>query len=229
MATAYFYEMLTEHTRAERDQDHIDMVISSRATTPDRTAFVLGKSSENPLETMLEDAKKLVEYGAEVISMPCNTAHYFYDALAERIEVPIINIIRETVTYLKNIGVSRVGILATEGTVSSGAYENVCLELGIEYEAPDKEYQTMLSEIIYEDIKQGQDADMDKFGQICRHMRDKGCERLILGCTELSLIAKKNDLGEFFVDSLSVLALKTIRECGKSPVGFSDEMMDNIR
>ena len=229
MATAYFYEMLTEHTLAECDQDHIDMIISSRATTPDRTAFVLGRSNENPLETMLEDAKKLVDCGAEVISMPCNTAHYFYDALAEGIEIPIINIIRETVTFLKNAGVKRVGILATEGTVSSGAYEKVCLELGIEYETPDKEYQTMLSEIIYGDIKQGRDADMDKFRQVCRHMKDKGCERLILGCTELSLVAKKNDLGSFFVDSLLVLALKTIRECGKIPVGFPREMMDNIR
>lgn len=228
MATVYFYEMLTEHTRAERDQDHIDIVISSRATTPDRTAFVLGKNTENPLDTMKTEAEKLVRFGAQIISIPCNTAHYFYDALAESVDVPIVNIIRETVKFIKNTGASKVGILATEGTVKSGAYEKVCAELGLAYEAPDEEYQALLSDIIYGDIKRGKDADMAEFNRVCGHMRAKGCERLVLGCTELSLIAKKNALGDEFVDSLEVLALKTIKMCGKTPVGFSDEMMKYI-
>ena len=49
MSTFYFCELLTSHTKAKTDNDHIDMLISSRASTPDRTAFILGKSSESPL------------------------------------------------------------------------------------------------------------------------------------------------------------------------------------
>lgn len=225
MATVYFYEMITEHTKAECDQDHIDIIISSRATTPDRTAFVLSQSDENPLPIMQEEAEKLISCGADVISIPCNTAHYFYDALAPILSVPMVNIIFETVSFVKRTGTKKIGILATEGTVKSGAYEKVCAEMGIGYEAPDEKYQKILSDIIYGEIKQGKDADMAKFFEICRHMRDKGCERLVLGCTELSLIAKKNSLEDEFVDSLSVLALKTIKMCGKTPIGFSDEMM----
>ena len=225
MATVYFYEMLTEHTLAGKDQDHIDIIISSRATTPDRTAFVLGESDENPLPVMQSEAEKLIKSGVDIISIPCNTAHYFYDALAPMLSVPMINIIFETVSFVKNAGAGKIGILATEGTVKSGAYKKVCADIGVGYEAPDEKYQKMLSDIIYGEIKQGKDADMAKFADICRHMREKGCERLVLGCTELSLIAKKNSLGDEFVDSLSVLALKTIKMCGKTPVGFSDEMM----
>lgn len=228
MATVYFYEMLTEHTLAACDQDHIDIVISSRATTPDRTAFVLGKSDESPLSAMREEAEKLVKYGVNVISMPCNTAHYFYDALAESSSVPIINIIRETVAYIKRTGAKKIGVLATEGTVKSGAYEKVCAEMGLLYEAPSAEYQALLSEIIYGDIKQGKDADMEKFGRVCDRMRREGCDKLVLGCTELSLIARKHSLGDEFVDSLAVLALKTIKTCGKTPIGFSNEMMKYI-
>ena len=44
MASVYFYEMLTEHTKAETDQEHLDIIISSKASTPDRTAYILGKS-----------------------------------------------------------------------------------------------------------------------------------------------------------------------------------------
>ena len=48
MSTVYFYEMITAHTKAEKDQDHLDIVISSRATTPDRSAYILGESNDDP-------------------------------------------------------------------------------------------------------------------------------------------------------------------------------------
>ena len=123
MSTVYFYELLTALTDAKCDQEHIDMVISSRATTPDRTAYILGKSDENPLDVMIPEAKKLVAYGAEVIAIPCNTAHYFYDRLAAEIDIPILNIIAESVKRLSEDGVKRFGLLATEGTVKSGTYQ----------------------------------------------------------------------------------------------------------
>ena len=228
MATVYFYELLTAHTLAACDQDHIDIVISSKATTPDRTAFVLGRSEENPLDVMKAEAKKLVEFGAELISVPCNTAHYFYDELAASVPVPVVNIIFETVSYVKKAGAGKVGVLATEGTIKSGAYAHMCEKLGVGYEVPSDEDQKALSEIIYSQIKQGKPADLDEFKRIAKTLTDKGCDKLILGCTELSIIAKENKLDEVFVDSLDVLALRTIRLCGKTPVGFGEDLMKNI-
>ena len=93
MATVYFYEMLTRHTQAARDQDHIDVIINSRATTPDRTSYILGQSAENPFDIMAADAARLVTFGADVIAIPCNTAHYFYDRLNETIPIPILNMV----------------------------------------------------------------------------------------------------------------------------------------
>ena len=188
MSTVYFYELLTALTDAKCDQEHIDMVISSRATTPDRTAYILGKSDENPLDVMIPEAKKLVAYGAEVIAIPCNTAHYFYDRLAAEIDIPILNIIAESVKRLSEDGVKRFGLLATEGTVKSGTYQKYCDAHRIECVVPDDEHQRMVSEIIYGEIKRNRPADMERFGEISDHMRSLGCERLILGCTELSLI-----------------------------------------
>lgn len=227
MASVYFYELITEHTKAECDQDHIDIVVSSRASTPDRTAFILGKSDENPLDSMLRDAGKLVDFGAEIISIPCNTAHYFYDALASSLGVPVINIIYETVAHIARTGTKKIGVLATEGTVTSGSYEHMCRQMGLGYEVPDNEHQKMLSEIIYGSIKKGQRADMKKFGEICDSLRVKGCEKLILGCTELSLIKRDEGLGDEYVDSLEVLAMRTIKKCGKEPIGFGRDLMND--
>ena len=218
MSTVYFYEMLTSLTKAECDQEHIDIVISSRATTPDRTAFITGASNENPLSAMIPDAKKLVEFGADVIAIPCNTAHYFYDSLAAEIDVPILNIIEESVKYLKSQNVSRFGLLATDGTVNSLTYQKYCESHAIECVTPDASHQAKVMEIIYSQIKKGKMADMDSFYEVSGHLREMGCERLILGCTELSLIKKRESLDSFFVDSLECLAISTIRACGKPTI-----------
>lgn len=218
MSTVYFYEMLTTLTKADCDQEHIDIVISSRATTPDRTAFITGASDEDPLSKMIPDAKKLVKFGAQLIAIPCNTAHYFYDSLAKSIDVPILNIIEESVKALKANGVSRFGLLATDGTVNSRTYQKYCEIHDIECITPDEAHQARVMEIIYSQIKMGKDADMESFFEIAHYMRSLGCERLILGCTELSLIKKRANLGEFYVDSLECLALATIRASGKATI-----------
>ncbi len=220
MSTAYFYEMIIDHTAVECDQDHIDIVINSRATTPDRTHFIMTGEGENPGEYMARDAKKLEKFGAQIIAIPCNTAHYFYDMVNKEIGIPVLNIIYETVSYLRDIGAEKVGIMATDGTVSTETYQKTCTELGVDFAIPDKEYQKMLMEIIYDDIKLGKATDIEKFKRVSKHLADKGCDRLILGCTELSLIKKAEKLGSEYVDSLEVLAYKTILACGKKTCGF---------
>lgn len=79
MSSAYLYELITSRTAASSDQEHIDMIISSHASTPDRTAFITGKSGESPLPTMISDARRLEAYGADAIVIACNTAHYFIE------------------------------------------------------------------------------------------------------------------------------------------------------
>ena len=90
MASVYFYEMVVNMTDAKIDQEHVDMIITNRATTPDRTAFIVGESDEDPSKVLIDDAKKLENYGVDFIAMTCNTAHYFYNKIANSINIPII-------------------------------------------------------------------------------------------------------------------------------------------
>ncbi len=226
MSSVYFYEMLTAHTLAQRDQDHLNILISSRAETPDRTDFILGRSSDDPLPVMKFEVARLIGAGADIIAIPCNTAHYFYDRISESSGVPVINIVRQTAIFCRRLGVKRAGILATEGTVASGAYSNVFATAGIECIVPDVEEQKIISDIIYSQIKKGQAPDMEAFSRVCDGLVRRGCDRLILGCTELSLLKKNGALSDgLFIDSLEVLAYSAIRMCGKTPVGFGDELM----
>lgn len=220
MSTFRFCELLTAHTRAESDSDHIDMIVSSRATTPDRTDFILGRSNKDPLPVMLEELGRLERAGVDLVVIPCNTAHYFYKGLQKESRVPIINIIEETVSFLQKGNVRRIGLLATEGTVKSGAYAEACRKAEIECLVPTDKEQNVISDIIYQSIKQNKPADLRSFLAIAESLQKRGCEKLVLGCTELSLLDLSGSHRNLFVDSLDVLAYKTILACNKTPVGF---------
>lgn len=220
MSTVYFCELLNRHTAATCDADHIDMLISSKATTPDRTAYILDKNSPDPLPVMLAEAHRLENAGVDLIVVPCNTAHYFYDGLTKGCKTPILNIIDETTAHLARTGVETFGLLATVGTIKAGAYERFCAPRGLACITPTKEEQAIISDIIYGQIKQNKPIDKSAFERVVSSLRSRGCEKIVLGCTELSLLKKEGLDDELFVDSLDVLAYRTILACGKTPVGF---------
>ena len=225
MSSVYFYEMLTSHTAVDCDQQHINILISSRADTPDRTDYILGRSSENPLPVMRAEVARLARAGAELVAIPCNTAHYFYEGVSEDSPVPILNIIQETSDYCSRLGLSKVGVLATAGTVASGAYREALEAKGIGYMTASNADQAVVNELIYGSIKRGKEPDLDEFLRVADSLTSHGCERIILGCTELSLLKRNCRLGIRFIDSLEVLAIRAICECGAVPQGFDADLM----
>ena len=225
MSGVYFCEMLTSHTAASSDREHINFLLSSRADTPDRSSFILGASSADPSPVMVEEARRLESAGADLLAIPCNTAHYFYKSIRDAVNIPVINIIEESARFCSYEGVTKVGVLATEGTSASGAYSEIFSSRGISIEPMTADEQAVITRIIFDEIKSGKDPDMHSLNAVCDALGDRGCQRIILGCTELSLIKKNYRLPHYFIDSLELLAIAAIHQCGKSPVGFDAPLM----
>ncbi|WP_434798888.1 aspartate/glutamate racemase family protein [Terrisporobacter vanillatitrophus] len=216
MASVYFYEMVVNMTEAKTDQEHVDMIITNRATTPDRTAFIVGNSNEDPSKILIDDAKKLEKYGVDFIVITCNTAHYFYEKIVNSVNIPLVNIVEETIKHAKVTNHKKLGILATTGNIKTNLYQNMCEKYDIEYLVLDENRQSQIMEIIYDDIKSGKPADMDKFNSIVDYLKENSCDGVILGCTELSILKNDNKLdGNFYIDSLEVLARETILRSGR--------------
>lgn len=219
LSTVYFLEMLVNMTDAQKDQDHLDLLVTSTASTPDRTAFISGKSSDSPLEKLLEDGKKLQGAGADFIALTCNTAHHFYDELANELQIPLLDMPGLALkAAVENVpGLKKLGILATDGTLLSGVYEKACEKMGLEFERPDEDEQKLVMKLIYEQVKAGKEIDRDIFFGLIESLKAKGCGAVILGCTELSIIERDyGPFGEEIVDALVALAKETIRLGGKN-------------
>ena len=215
MATAYYLELMIRMTEARRDQEHPEIIILNIPSIPDRTAYILGKSPDSPLPAMVELGKQLKSLGASVIATPCITAHYFHEALQEGIGLPLIHGIRCTAQTLRDAGVERVGLMATDGTVQSGIFQRQVEELGMELVLPGEEGQRGVMALIYDQIKAGLEPDMALFAAIREELRRKGAQAIVLGCTELSLLKKQQDLGDGILDALEVLAKESVLACGK--------------
>ena len=217
-ATQLFMGMVIDRTNADKDQEHIPMVVLNDTTIPDRTSAILNKDESKVLNKLVEDAKLLETTGCKVIAVPCNTSHYFIDNVQSEVCIPIINMIKETVKYIYNRkkSIKKVAILATDGTISVGVYQKELELLDIESYIPSKDKQAMVMDIIYNQVKKGKIGNYDMFLEIERELKEAGCDGAILACTELSCFKEQHDLSDFYIDALDILVSKSIEMCSKN-------------
>lgn len=215
MATAYFLQLLVQMSDAKTDQEHIEVLLHSMPQIPDRTGYILDTSRENPLPAMIGVGQGLAAQGAEVIAIPCITAHYFERQLEEGIGIPLLNAIEETVRFLKNAGTVRVGLMATDGTVQSRLFQDALGKAGISCVLPAQEGQRQVMHLIYDDVKAGKPAEMSLFQDTARGLFREGAQVILLGCTELSLIKRDCRLEPGFLDVMEVLSRKAVLTCGR--------------
>ena len=212
-ASVRFYEMLVDFTAAERDCDHIDAIIYSRASVPDRTAYLLGESQKSPVLPIIETIHMLESLNADYIAIPCITAHSFYGELQSAAKVPVINMVEETAKSLSKAGIKRAGIMATSGTSKSGIMQKALEAYEIEAVLPDPDGQDVIMQII-NDIKAAKVIEHSVFKAQSDKLLEAGAENIVLSCTELSLLKRYFDLDSTHTDAMEVLAKRSIELCG---------------
>lgn len=210
LATAYFMELVIKKTPASCDQDNIPMIVFNDPQIPDRTAYILDDAKTDPLPEMKRVVLWLEEAGADYIAIPCNTAHYFYEQIASSAAVPVLNIMRETTARIveRHGAHATIGLLATDGTLSSGVFQSYLSDAGLSVMTPNEEdQQGIVMPLIYERIKRNLPYDATEFLNLARRMHDDGCDAVIVGCTELSVVYQDlADKPEYLIDSMDVLA-----------------------
>lgn len=214
-ATLDLFGKLIRHTDASCDAEHIRIYIDCHTGIPDRTRAILA-GGESPVPYIAESAQKLAAMGADLLLLPCNTSHYYYDEIAAVSPVPVVNMIRTAAEELKRCGISRAGVLATDGTLRSGVYQNELAACGIDAVCPEGEDQAAVMRLIYDGIKANEPTfDIAPIERTLAHLRDAGAERLVLGCTELPVaVARYGIHAPDALDATDVLAQTAVAAAG---------------
>lgn len=220
-ATVDFLGKVVRNTPARKDQDHIKMVIEQNPQIPDRTANLLRQEAD-PTIALYATCKRLESEGANVIAIPCNTAHAYVDRIQPYLSIPILNMLTETVRHIvdKYGKGATVGLLATSGTLESRVYHEAAAGQ-LELIVPDPEFQAMVMESIYgaQGAKAGhtQGPCADLLRAAIAHLMARDARIHILGCTELPLIFAQTETFQAgggtvaLVDPTDVLAKRCVQ------------------
>jgi len=211
--TDLFYKII-KFTPAEKDQNHLRIIIDNNPKIPDRTAAILGKG-EDPLPALQETAQNLERAGADFIIIPCNTAHYFLPLIQESVKIPILNMIEETAkeTQKRISPIQKVGLLASIGIYKTEVYHQHFKKYNIKIVSPERKDKEEVMKIIYA-VKAGNLSEEIKKNilKIAQKLIDKGAEAIIAGCTEIPLILKEGDVSVPIIDPTRVLAKIAIQK-----------------
>lgn len=213
-ATADLYTKIIAATPARRDQEHLHVVIWADPTVPDRSDALMHGGAD-PTPWLLRGATQLVAMGASFIAVPCNTAHAFFPVITPAIAVPFIHMMDETATAveLAHPSISRVGLLATTGTIASGLYQEWFARHHIAVVVPNDDLQERVVMGAIHRVKAGKSGQdtTDLLDEAATALVEQGAEALIAGCTELPLVFRDGDAAIPVIDPTRVLAEAVVR------------------
>jgi len=215
LADTVFLKALHLATDAAKDTDYIPVIYDGNCLRPDRSSFITKQSSLSPYESLKSSLEFLENNGAEVIAMPCNTAHFWLDELKSVAskQTVLLDMPASASGLCKRKGLRRVGLMATFGTYESGIYRRALEAKGIDCVEPCAHTKDRISEIIRK-TKSGEHA---VFDDVENEFFSEDCDAIITGCTELSYILWNMPSAKTvrYIDPLSALAISAVSACGK--------------
>jgi aspartate racemase len=220
-ATVDFIEKVIRNTPATRDQDHIKLVVEHNPKIPDRTDNLIGNGAD-PTVALYAACKRLESDNADMIAIPCNTAHAFVERIQSYLSIPIVNMLAETINHIEQHhgSASCIGLLATSGTIASGVYHQQAARGACTLITPDEAHQALVMEVIYgaDGVKAGMvnDALRAKLLQAMAWLVQQGAGLIVLGCTELPLLFAQDDQFRIvpLLDPTEILARKCVALAG---------------
>ena len=199
-----FCNKLAMLNRGKIDQEYPLFMLYNKSNIPGRQESIgvqTGKFSDLPrniknnnkynkvLKSLLEGCKSLEKGGCKFIVIPCNTAHYWYEDLKKKIKIPIINMPKEVFLHTKKICKknSKIGLLATEGTLKTKIYEKL-FKSKYRLITPMNNLQIKSVNKTIKHVKMGNIKLAEKsIKPAINYLINNNCKKIILGCTELPI------------------------------------------
>lgn len=220
-STAELLVRITRCTPASVEQDHLRVICDSNPKIPNRTEALLSGETGPIIEALAQTALNLEQAGAEIIGIPCNTAHAFLSDVRAAASVPVLDMIGETATRaLEIFGEGTVvGLVATDGTLRTRLYHDALEAVGMVAMSPSGagiQYAVMDA---LDSVKlHGPTEDAyGVLGAAVRDLKSIGATAVIAGCTEVSLVFERHPPDLPWLDPLQVLAEALVREAIDAP------------
>ena len=213
-----FCNKLAKLYRGKSDQSYPLFLLYNKSNIPDRPKNI--KNYNRVLKSLMNGCKFLEKNKCKFIVIPCNTAHYWFEDLQKKINIPIISMPKEVFLFAKkNCKINaKIGILATEGTLKTKVYAKY-FERKFSLTAPNHSLQKRSVNKCIRLVKMGKIKEAEKtIKPAVNYLIKKNCKKIILGCTELPIAIfafksfKKIKSSKTFLDPNLILAKTTMKK-----------------
>lgn len=214
-ATVDLYDKIVRLTPAERDQDHIPVVIYADPRVPDRTDALL-HDGPDPVPWLVRGCERLLEMGADFIVIPCNTAHAFLDEVRKQVDADIVSMIECAADAIvsDHPQARTVGLLATSGTIEAGIYQRALQQRNLNTIVPDSEMQrhNVMPSIRAVKANRIQSSVTARLVEAADSLADRGAHIVLAACTEIPVVLSGDDTSIPLVDATETLARRAVAE-----------------
>jgi aspartate racemase len=211
-ATVDFMRRIVDATPARDDIDHVRVLVDNNPKIPSRIAALIDGTGEDPTPVLVAMAQGLERQGADFLTVPCNTAHYYLPAIARGVAIPVLDMIALAIARLGALSPKpkKIGMLASPAVQKVGLYAERLGKAGFEALFPDAKGEAAVfatiravkAKAVNEEIRAGYDLAITG-------LRNRGADAFLIACTELSLLPPPQGLP--FVDALDALVDETVR------------------
>jgi aspartate racemase len=165
-------------------------------------------------QLLLKSVNKVAGAGAAFAICPANTAHEAFDLMRPRSPIPWLHIAEVVAEAAKRQGCSKLGILGTKFLMEGKVYSQILSSRGIEIVIPMREQRERINSLIFEELVKGdfKDSTREYFVNLVDHLTGKGCDAVVMACTEIPLILSPDDVHTPLLDSTRLLAVAALKE-----------------
>ncbi|KGK90111.1 aspartate/glutamate racemase family protein [Clostridium sp. HMP27] len=162
---------------------------------------------------MVDTAQKLKNAGADFIIICTNTMHKMASDIESRVGIKVLHIAEVTGEKIVQKGIKKVGLLGTKFTMEGDFYKKILKEkFNIDIIIPDEDHRDMVHEVIYEELCKGiiSEVSKEKYKKVIESLALKGAEGIVLGCTEIPLLIKQEDVDIPIFDTTTIHAISAV-------------------
>ena len=213
-ATVDFMAQVIAVTPADKDQDHVRMLVDQNPHVPNRQDALAG-TGDDPGPQLAAMAAELQRAGADFLVMPCNTAHAWTANIEKAVTIPFVSIVDETIAACADH--TAIGLLSTTGCLHSNVYQDGLATAGKQPVLPNDAELAQLMELVFR-VKQGEKSSemAESMLRLAEALVDRGAEVVVVACTEIPLVLDAERVTVPVINSTEVLARSTVAHATSS-------------
>lgn len=198
-------DVLGEHNHPEITMNSVPMA--------EHMPYIRSNDWEGLADVLLESARKVAQAGADFAICPDNTYHQAFEYLLPRSPIPWIHIAEAVAEEAHRLGFKRLGVLGTKYLTEGPVYPGALKGFGIEREIPDEADRVRINDVIFNELVNGlfPEASRLYLNEVTEKLKRRGCDAVVLGCTEIPLIVRPDDTPLPTLDSTRLLARAALR------------------